>query len=108
MGTGLKLKSVDGGIRKKKKKKKKNKAGEIAEQSTSTSKSANVEPEAEHEDERKMPLKTAAEVAFEAAQEKRKAERILQKASKTHKQHVEALNEYLGALSEHYDIAKVS
>ena len=52
--------------------------------------------------------KTHAERAYEKAQEKRAAERILKKASKTHKQRVEELNEYLGDLSEHYDIQKVS
>lgn len=106
--TGLKLKGVDGSGIRKKKKKKKNKASEIAEQSASTSKSANLEPEVEGEDRRKVARKTAAEVAFEAAQETRKADRVLVKASKTHKQQVESLNEYLGNLSEHYDIAKVS
>ncbi|NWW55330.1 FA32A protein, partial [Pedionomus torquatus] len=35
-------------------------------------------------------------------------ERILKKASKTHKQRVEDFNRHLDTLTEHYDIPKVS
>jgi len=41
-------------------------------------------------------------------QEKRQMERILKKASKTHKQRVEDFNRHLDTLTEHYDIPKVS
>lgn len=51
---------------------------------------------------------TKAEQAFKARQEKKAQERILKKASKTHKQRVEEFNKHLDSLSEHYDIPKVS
>ena len=112
LGGKLKLK---GASIKKKKKKKKNKAGEILEQSSSHSSTETATtPDDVEEETTSSPqdeiivAKTKAEVAYEKAQEKRAANRILKKASKTHKQRVEELNEYLGDLSEHYDIQKVS
>lgn len=51
---------------------------------------------------------TKAEEAFKAKQGKIAQERILKKASKTHKQRVEEFNKHLDSLSEHYDIPKVS
>ena len=51
--------------------------------------------------------KTAAELAFQYAQEKRQAEKIKELASKSHKEKVAQYNEYLGKLSEHHDIPKV-
>lgn len=39
---------------------------------------------------------------------KQQMERILKKASKSHKQRVEEFNSHLDSLSEHYDIPKVS
>ena len=51
---------------------------------------------------------TPAQVAFEKVQEMRQMERILKKASKTHKQRVEDFNRHLDTLTEHYDIPKVS
>ncbi|XP_063770826.1 protein FAM32A isoform X1 [Pseudophryne corroboree] len=62
-------------------------------------------------EEKKKPSldkRTPAQLAFEKMQEKRQMERILQKASKTHKQRVEDFNRHLDALTEHYDIPKVS
>lgn len=55
-----------------------------------------------------LPTLTKAEQAFKARQEKIAEERILKKASKTHKQRVEEFNKHLDSLSEHYDIPKVS
>lgn len=55
-----------------------------------------------------LPTLTKAEEAFRARQEKIAEERILKKASKTHKQRVEEFNKHLDSLSEHYDIPKVS
>ncbi|XP_064479407.1 protein FAM32A-like [Ornithodoros turicata] len=52
--------------------------------------------------------KTKAEKAFLKMQEKRQIERIMEKASKTHKQRVEEFNRHLDLLTEHYDIPKVS
>ena len=51
---------------------------------------------------------TKAEESFFKMQEKRKAERILEKAKKSHKKRVEEFNAHLDSLSEHYDIPKVS
>lgn len=51
---------------------------------------------------------TKAEQAFNSKQDKIAQERILKKASKTHKQRVEEFNKHLDSLSEHYDIPKVS
>ncbi|XP_034035650.1 protein FAM32A-like [Thalassophryne amazonica] len=52
--------------------------------------------------------RTPAQVAFDKMQEKRQKERILNKASKTHKRRVEDFNRHLDTLTEHYDIPKVS
>nr|XP_033812780.1 protein FAM32A isoform X2 [Geotrypetes seraphini] len=62
------------------------------------------------EEKRKVALdkRTPAQIAFEKMQEKRQMERILKKASKTHKQRVEDFNRHLDTLTEHYDIPKVS
>ena len=55
-----------------------------------------------------LDKRTPAQVAFEKVQEKRQMERILKKASETHKQRVEDFNRHLDMLTEHYDIPKVS
>ncbi|KAB5559081.1 hypothetical protein PHYPO_G00024750 [Pangasianodon hypophthalmus] len=52
--------------------------------------------------------RTPAQLAFDKIQEKRQMERILNKASKTHKRRVEEFNRHLDTLTEHYDIPKVS
>ena len=57
---------------------------------------------------RHLDKRTPAQEAFEKVQEKRHMERILKKASKTHKQRVEDFNRHLDTLTEHYDIPKVS
>lgn len=51
---------------------------------------------------------TKAEEQFRAKQKEIAKDRILKKASKTHKQRVEEFNKHLDSLSEHYDIPKVS
>lgn len=51
--------------------------------------------------------KTAAELAFEAAQKRKQAEVLPELAKKSHKDKVAEYNEYLGKLSEHHDIPKV-
>ncbi|KAG9463421.1 protein FAM32A [Eleutherodactylus coqui] len=64
-----------------------------------------------NEEEKRKPAldkRTPAQIAFEKMQEKRQMERILKKASKTHKQRVEDFNRHLDTLTEHYDIPKVS
>uniref|UniRef100_A0A8C4WUH0 Family with sequence similarity 32 member A n=1 Tax=Gopherus evgoodei TaxID=1825980 RepID=A0A8C4WUH0_9SAUR len=62
----------------------------------------------EEEKKRALDKRTPAQLAYEKMQEKRQMERILKKASKTHKQRVEDFNRHLDALTEHYDIPKVS
>ncbi|KAK9967646.1 hypothetical protein ABG768_002027 [Culter alburnus] len=52
--------------------------------------------------------RTPAQISFDKIQEKRQMERILKKASKTHKRRVEDFNRHLDSLTEHYDIPKVS
>ncbi|XP_067417763.1 protein FAM32A [Emydura macquarii macquarii] len=87
-----------GGKRKKKKAKDKSK---ILEQIVSSKKQ-------EEEKKRALDKRTPAQLAYEKMQEKRQMERILKKASKTHKQRVEDFNRHLDTLTEHYDIPKVS
>ncbi|NXB17021.1 FA32A protein, partial [Rhagologus leucostigma] len=98
----LRLKGSRGalGAGKRKKKKVKDKA-QILEQTLSSKKQ-------EEEKKRRLGKRTPAQVAFEKMQEKRQTERILKKASKTHKQRVEDFNRHLDTLTEHYDIPKVS
>ncbi|KAK0132064.1 Protein FAM32A-like [Merluccius polli] len=67
----------------------------------------------QNDDEEKMKKgyidkRTPAQMAFDKTQEKRQMERILNKASKTHKHRVEDFNRHLDNLTEHYDIPKVS
>ncbi|NXE07180.1 FA32A protein, partial [Lophotis ruficrista] len=83
-----------------KKKKAKEKA-KILEQIVSSKKQ-------EEEKKRGLDKRTPAQLAYEKMQEKRQMERILKKASKTHKQRVEDFNRHLDTLTEHYDIPKVS
>ncbi|XP_010218361.1 PREDICTED: protein FAM32A [Tinamus guttatus] len=85
----------------KRKKKKAKEKGQILEQIVSSKKQ-------EEEKKRGLDKRTPAQVAYEKMQEKRQMERILKKASKTHKQRVEDFNRHLDTLTEHYDIPKVS
>ncbi|KAM9241995.1 protein FAM32A isoform 1-T2 [Dugong dugon] len=97
----LKLKGVaEVGVTKRKKKKDKDKAKLLEAMGTSKKN--------EEEKRRGLDKRTPAQAAFEKMQEKRQMERILKKASKTHKQRVEDFNRHLDTLTEHYDIPKVS
>nr|XP_042128613.1 protein FAM32A-like [Peromyscus maniculatus bairdii] len=97
----LKLKGVaELGVMKKKKDKDKAKLLEAM----GTSKKIEEKEEKRH----CLDKRTPAQVAFGKMQEKRQMERILKKASKTHKQRVEDFNRHLDTLTEHYDIPKVS
>lgn len=98
----LKLKGVAelGVTKRKKKKKDKDKAKMLEAMGTSK--------KSEEEKRRCLDKRTPAQAAFEKMQEKRQMERILKKASKTHKQRVEDFNRHLDTLTEHYDIPKVS
>uniref|UniRef100_A0A3P9BPX7 Family with sequence similarity 32 member A n=3 Tax=Haplochromini TaxID=319058 RepID=A0A3P9BPX7_9CICH len=101
--SALKLKGV-GDISAGKKKKKKNKESKHRMEQVVTSQSdEEVKTKKVYLDKR-----TPAQIAFDKMQEKRQMERILNKASKTHKHRVEDFNRHLDNLTEHYDIPKVS
>ncbi|XP_063146685.1 protein FAM32A [Candoia aspera] len=87
----------------KRKKKKDTERSKIVDQIVSSKKQ-----EEEEEKKRALDKRTPAQLAYEKMQEKRQIERILKKASKTHKQRVEDFNRHLDTLTEHYDIPKVS
>ncbi|XP_006864012.1 PREDICTED: protein FAM32A-like [Chrysochloris asiatica] len=63
-----------------------------------------------NEEEKRCGLdkKTPAQVAFQKTQKTRQMERILSKASKTHKQRAEGFNRHPDTHTEHSDIPKVS
>ena len=52
--------------------------------------------------------KTKAELLFEKRIEQRNEEKILKRAEKSHKEHVESFNRHLESLSEYNDVPKVS
>ena len=54
------------------------------------------------------PMKTKAELAFEKYNQKKIEEKILGRAEKSHKEHVELYNSHLDSLTEYNDIPKVS
>ncbi|XP_014900871.1 protein FAM32A-like isoform X2 [Poecilia latipinna] len=88
---------------KKKKKKSKESKHRLEQVVTSQNDDEEVKTKKAYIDKR-----TPAQIAFDKMQEKRQMERILKKASKTHKHRVEDFNRHLDALTEHYDIPKVS
>ncbi|KAL4000394.1 DNA excision repair protein ERCC-4 [Sarotherodon galilaeus] len=102
--SALKIKGV-GDISAGKKKKKKNKESKHRMEQVVTSQNDDEEVKT-----KKVYLdkRTPAQIAFDKMQEKRQMERILNKASKTHKHRVEDFNRHLDNLTEHYDIPKVS
>ncbi|XP_070000977.1 protein FAM32A-like [Penaeus vannamei] len=101
----LKLKGVDdSGMKKKKKKKKKDLERQME---------ANIRRETEAEVQKDVATSssrsyTEAEKRFLERKRKMEAERILKKASLTHKEKVEEFNRHLDSLTEHFDIPKVS
>ncbi|XP_072516856.1 protein FAM32A-like [Salminus brasiliensis] len=98
----LKLKGV-GVVAAGKKKKKKDKERKHLEEQVLAAQNEEEETKKVYVDKR-----TPAQMAFDKIQEKRQMERILNKASKTHKRRVEEFNRHLDTLTEHYDIPKVS
>ena len=54
------------------------------------------------------PLKTKAELAFEKYNQKKIEQKVISKAGKSHKEHVEVFNRHLESLTEYNDIPKVS
>ncbi|KAL2089818.1 hypothetical protein ACEWY4_014506 [Coilia grayii] len=99
----LKLKGLGDLSSAKKKKKKDKEKKKLSEQQIRTSQNTEEEETKTYVDKR-----TPAQKAFDKIQEKRQMERILNKASKTHKRRVEEFNRHLDTLTEHYDIPKVS
>ncbi|GJQ86713.1 hypothetical protein Trydic_g14783 [Trypoxylus dichotomus] len=93
----LKLKGDTNKVSKKKKKKDKH----LLEKVTKT---IQEEEALELQEEKR----TKAELAFQKMQEKMQHQRILEKASMTHKERVEKFNQHLDSLTEHFDIPKVS
>ncbi|KAF3834835.1 hypothetical protein F7725_027393 [Dissostichus mawsoni] len=91
------LGSISAGKRKKKKAKESKRLLEQAAQQNE-----------EEEKKTYVDKRTPAQMAFDKMAEKRQMERILNKASKTHKLRVEDFNRHLDCLTEHYDIPKVS
>merc|ERR1712131_4582 len=53
-------------------------------------------------------VKPKAQLKFDQMKEEQLKKRIMEKASKTHKQRVEEFNRHLDSLTEHFDIPKVS
>ncbi|XP_058494329.1 protein FAM32A-like [Solea solea] len=102
--SSLKLKGV-GSVSAGKKKKKKDKESKhrLEQLSMTNQNDEEVKTQKAYVDKR-----TPAQMAFDKMQEKRQMERILNKASKTHKHRVEDFNRHLDTLTEHYDIPKVS
>ncbi|KAM8890445.1 protein FAM32A-like [Synchiropus picturatus] len=101
--SALKIKGVGAVSAGKKKKKKDKESKHRMEQVATNQNDEEVKAKKTHTDKR-----TPAQIAFDKMQEKRQMERILNKASKTHKHRVEDFNRHLDNLTEHYDIPKVS
>ncbi|XP_072023668.1 protein FAM32A-like [Amphiura filiformis] len=107
-GGALKLKGI-GDLGNKKKKKKKKEAKKVLENISMIRQSGeDGEPAAKRESNNTTDKRTPAEKAFAKVQQKRQTERVLEKASKKHKDRVEEFNGKLDSLTEHFDIPKVS
>ncbi|XP_072172836.1 protein FAM32A-like [Diadema setosum] len=102
-GGALKLKGV-GDLGSKKKKKKNKEAKKILEQISSI----RDDESRDESTKRKRDQRTPAQKAFDKIQEQRQVERVLDKASKKHKERVNEFNAKLDTLTEHFDIPKVS
>lgn len=98
-GGALKLKGI-GHVGKKSKKKKKSTKKYLEKIST--------DPEQITNGSSLQDNRTPAQKAFDRVRDKRQEEKILEKAQKKHKDHVEEFNRKLDQLTEHFDIPKVS
>merc|ERR1712126_339682 len=114
-GGSLKLKVDDSGkIKKSKKKKKKKSKNRSRSASPEMGKGLNkIDKEPNYADEEVgdnyRPTLTKSELKFFERQRKREMDRILLKASKSHKERVEDFNRKLADISElHFDIPKIS
>ncbi|KAG7230801.1 hypothetical protein INR49_019615 [Caranx melampygus] len=101
--SSLKIKGLGNISAGKKKKKKDKESKHRLEQVVTSQNEEEVKTKKAYIDKR-----TPAQMAFDKMQEKRQMERILNKASKTHKHRVEDFNRHLDTLTEHYDIPKMS
>ncbi|KAH3733691.1 protein FAM32A-like [Dreissena polymorpha] len=100
----LKLKRVsDHKIKKKKKRKDKDKELDKYLQSLAETPGTSEQQPAQRADTR-----TKAEIAFEKRKEKKMAQQILERATKSHKERIVEFNQHLDNLTEHFDIPKVS
>lgn len=99
----LKFKGDSGKVHKKKKKKHKKEKKKFEQVSLQL-----IEDESSKNKVKKYDKLTPAERKFKETQEKRQVDRIIKRASTTHRDRVEEFNRNLDALSEHYDIPKVS
>ncbi|CAG7833951.1 unnamed protein product [Allacma fusca] len=107
----MKLKKLDHTIKKKKKKKEEKKLIEApVSNQTQNEEQEDIDAAIEAKIRERNPLlnKTKAELRYIKMQEKMKAKRVMDKASKTHKMRVEEFNRHLDNLTEHFDIPKVS
>uniref|UniRef100_UPI00358F033A protein FAM32A n=1 Tax=Myxine glutinosa TaxID=7769 RepID=UPI00358F033A len=103
--TPLKIKGSGSGIAKKKKIKKNSQLKERLQEIAAEEATVKEGSEFNRVD---MDKRTPAQIAFEKMQEKRLMQRVLKKASRSHKKRVEDFNRHLDTLTEHYDIPKVS
>ncbi|XP_011663160.1 protein FAM32A [Strongylocentrotus purpuratus] len=101
-GGALKLKG-GGDLGAKKKKKRKKESKKLEQVMTSLREEDEIE-----ERQAKRDKRTKAQKAFDKTQEQRQLVRILDKASKKHKERVNEFNSKLDTLTEHFDIPKVS
>ena len=111
-GGSLKLKGVSDKKIKKKKSKSAKEAGlqvsNLIKADTESELVKKVELEQASSGVTSKPMKTKAELAYERYNQKRMEEKILSRAEKSHKEHVENYNKNLDNLSEYNDIPKVS
>ncbi|XP_074661178.1 protein FAM32A-like [Tubulanus polymorphus] len=113
--TALKLKGASSHSIKKKKKKKEKELRKKAElmkseesQEIQNSGEARDSSDTKSAEPAVVIKKTKAELSFLNSQKKRQAERLMEKASKTHKERIMEFNQRLDSLTEHFDIPKVS
>nr|CAG4642267.1 EOG090X0P1V [Eurycercus lamellatus] len=96
-------------IQKKGKKKNKDKIKNSIDSKSNESNGTNSKQDLNPPQSQKQAIvKTKAQLKFEQMKEEQQKKRILEKASKTHKQRVEEFNRHLDSLTEHFDIPKVS
>ncbi|KAL3882903.1 hypothetical protein ACJMK2_029205 [Sinanodonta woodiana] len=103
VGGALKLKGVSDKIKKEKKKEKKRDLTKVFE-------NAQIPGNSSGEDKPRFmgDRRTKSEIAFEKAKKNKAAEKILEKANKTHKERIMKFNRDLDNLTEHFEVPEVS